>query len=137
MPESDIAPVLLQIARHGALATLLDGHPYASLVACAAGPGGAPILLLSELAEHTRNLRADPRASLMVAAEGAADPLAEARATFVGRCAATDDAADHEAYLAAHPEARRYLEMKDFHFWRLAVEAVRTVGGFGVMSWKR
>src|SRR5262245_41328877 len=64
MPDAE---TLLCAARHGALATLLpDGQPYASLVACAAS-AGAPVLLLSELAEHTRNLRRDPRASLLVA----------------------------------------------------------------------
>ena len=127
---------LLARCRHGALATLLGEQPYASLVACADG-GGAPVFLLSELAEHTRNLRRDPRASLLLAAADAADPLAADRATFVGRCveAARDDVA--AAYLAAHPEAASYLEMKDFGFWRLEVEAVRFIGGFGVMGWTR
>ncbi len=133
-PASPTSAALLAAARHGALATLLDGHPYASLVAIAAH-AGEPILLLSELAEHTRNLRRDPRASLLVVTGGGADPLAVPRATFIGRCV-EDVAGDaRAAYLARHPEASSYLELGDFRFWRLAVDSVREVGGFGVMSW--
>lgn len=131
------ADALLTAARHGSLATLLDdGTPYASLVACAA-LGNEPIFFLSALAEHTKNLRRDARASLLLWDDGDGDPLARGRATYIGRCveAPDDDVAD--AYLEAHPEARAYLEMKDFRFWRLRVEAVRTIGGFGVMGWER
>jgi putative heme iron utilization protein len=134
------ADALLAAARHGALATLLDdGTPYASLVACAA-VGGEPVFLLSALAEHTKNLRRDPRASLLIVDGGegdAGDPLAHGRATLVGRCAEAEASEVSEAYLAAHPEAAPYLAMKDFRFYRLRVEAVRTIAGFGVMGWKR
>jgi putative heme iron utilization protein len=131
----DRARALLASGRHAALATLLDdGHPYASLVAFAADDRG-PVLLLSDLAEHTRNLRRDARASLLLAEPGADDPLARPRATFVGRCAAAARGEVAALYLARHPEAAGYLELRDFSFWRLEVEAVRFVGGFGVMSW--
>jgi putative heme iron utilization protein len=126
---------LLSAARHGALATLTgDGHPYASLVALAS-EGGEPLFLLSELAEHTRNLRRDARASLLVASAAGGDPLALPRATFVGRCVPESDGELAAVYVAAHPSAASYLEMKDFGLWRLRVEAVRTIGGFGVMGW--
>lgn len=126
--------ILLTAVRHGALATLLDGHPYASLVACAASRG-APLFLLSDLAEHTRNLARDPRASLLVVEEGGGDPLARARATFVGRCVPAAREEVEADYLCAHPEAAGYLELRDFRFWRLEVQAVRTIGGFGAMKW--
>ncbi len=119
---------------HAALATLLDGHPYVTLVAYALD-GERPVFLLSELAEHTKNLRADPRASLLLVDPGEGDPLARGRRTLVGRCALAPRAEVEAAYLAVHPEAASYLEMKDFAFWRLQVEAVRTIGGFGVMGW--
>jgi len=83
------------------------------------------------------NLRRDGRASLLVLEEGDGDPLARGRATFIGRCVEVPAEEAAAVYLAAHPEAQAYLEMKDFRFWRLRVEAVRSIGGFGVMGWER
>ncbi len=86
-----------------------------------------------DLAEHTRNLRADPRASLLVWEEGALDPLATGRVTLLGQLLEDDSGRDD--FLARHPEAERYASFKDFHWFRLAVESARYVGGFGRMSW--
>lgn len=126
------ARTLLELATHGALGTLAEGHPYTSLVTVAAHQG-QPVLLLSDLAEHTRNLRADPRASLLVWEEGALDPLATGRVTLLGQLLEDDSGRDD--FLARHPEAERYASFKDFHWFRLAVESARYVGGFGRMSW--
>jgi heme iron utilization protein len=127
-------------ARFGALATMsreAPGFPFATLVAVAFDGRGRPLLLLSRLAEHTKNLGENPCASLLVS-EPAGDPLAEGRMTLVGLCmpvplAEVDDV--REAFLAAHPEARQYADFADFGLWRLAVESVRWVGGFGRMQW--
>lgn len=128
-------------ALSGTLSTLtLDapgpGFPYGSIAPFALD-GARPILLLSELAEHTRNLRADPRASLLVVEPGEGDPLARARACLLGRCLPADDERDRlrALYLAAHPEAARFVDFRDFHFFALTVEAARFVAGFGRMSW--
>lgn len=113
------------------------GFPYGSFVTFAMG-GAAPVFLLSELAEHTRNLRADPRASLLVAEPGEGDPLARSRVTLLGPCrpiARGGDAQARAAYLAVHPNAAYYADFADFHFWQLTVEAIRFIGGFGRMSW--
>lgn len=124
----------------GSLATrALDpkGFPYASLVAWALS-GADPVLLLSELAEHTRNLRADPRAALLFAESAAPDALARARTTLLGVCEPVPDGARadaREAFLARHPDATAYEAFADFGFWRLRVESARYVGGFGRMSW--
>ncbi|GMU53614.1 MAG: pyridoxamine 5'-phosphate oxidase [Candidatus Xenobia bacterium] len=126
------ARTLLELATHGALGTLAEGHPYTSLGTVAAHQG-QPVLLLSDLAEHTRNLRADPRASLLVWEEGAVDPLATGRVTLLGRL--LQDDSGREDFLARHPEAERYAGFKDFHWFRLVVESARYVGGFGRMSW--
>lgn len=126
------ARTLLEMANHGALGTLAEGHPYTSLVAVAAHEG-QPLLLLSDLAEHTRNLRVDPRASLLVWEEGALDPLATGRVTLLGRL--EEDDSGREDFLARHPEAERYAGFKDFHWFRLQVESARYVGGFARMSW--
>jgi putative heme iron utilization protein len=124
----------------GTLCTLAQepkGHPYGSLVTFALD-AGEPVFLISELAEHTRNLRQDGRASLLVAESVAEDPLASARATLVGRCAplaAAENASARAAYLARQPNAAYYADFKDFAFWRLTIESVRYIGGYGRMSW--
>lgn len=94
---------------------------------------GRPVLLLSDLAEHTRNLRADPRASLLVWEESASDPLAAGRVTLLGTL--VESQAGREGFLARHPSAERYAAFKDFHWFELEVESARYVGGFGRMSW--
>lgn len=117
-----------------ALSTLADGFPYGSLVQYAADAQGQPLLLISDLAEHTQNLLLDPRASLMVWDQpGELDPLAVGRVTLVGRAVKTSEGLEN--YLEKHPQARQYVSFKDFHLWRLEVERVRYVGGFGHMSW--
>jgi heme iron utilization protein len=142
--HSERCRTLLSRARHGTLCTLArdpEGVPFGSLVALASDAAGRPLLLLSELAEHTRNLHGSPRASILVtaAATGADDLLAHARVTLVGSCARIDDDASTRAardtFLAAHPSAATYASFKDFAMYRLDPSAVRYVGGFGRMSW--
>lgn len=120
------------------LATLTaDGDPWASLVAYGL-LGGAPVLCVSNLAEHGRNLAADPRASLsIVAARSDADPLAGSRITLAGvvtRPRDTQREAARAAYLTAVPAGRFYLDFSDFTLWVLAVRRVRWVGGYGRMD---
>jgi len=111
------------------------GYPYGSFVTVAVADGH-PLLLISEMAEHTKNLRRDWRASLLVAHGGADDPLANARVTLVGECTLVEaPAAAREIYLQKHPNAGYYVDFKDFNFWRLKVAAVRYIGGYGRMSW--
>jgi heme iron utilization protein len=101
---------------------------------------GRPILLISELAEHTGNLRTKPEASILLTEPlGAHDePLALGRVTLIGRCEkvpAGEVAAARETFLATQPSASYYVDFKDFAFYRLEPEALRYVGGFGRMSW--
>src|ERR1700757_4890981 len=95
------AKKLLREGRSGALATLMagSGDPYCSLINVATAPDGAPLLLLSKLALHTKNILADPRASLMLDERKDGDPLEGARAMLMGTLAATDDAGARAAYL--------------------------------------
>ena len=138
--DAERGRTLLATAVTGALATVaLDpaGFPFGSLVAYAVDDLGRPLLCLSDLAEHSRNLAADPRASLMAAATGAGDPLALARVTVVGPVVELrDDARDTalRTYLDRHPDAF-YATFADFRLYRLDVASVRYVGGFGRMSW--
>jgi putative heme iron utilization protein len=114
-----------------------DGDPWASLVAYGL-LGGAPVLCVSDLAEHGRNLAADPRASLsIVAATSDTDPLAGSRITLAGVVARPPDAqreAARGAYLRAVPAGRFYLDFSDFTLWVLTVQRVRWVGGYGRMD---
>lgn len=131
------------LVAHGGLGTLstlsTDGDPWGSLVAYARLPDGSPVLLVSTLAEHGRNLPRDPRASLVVAettAEGT-DPLDGGRVTLAGRAlppSGPDEAAAREAFLRAVPMSKHYIDFGDFALYVLHVERVRWVGGYGRMD---
>jgi putative heme iron utilization protein len=134
---------LLAGAGRGSLSTIaLDpaGYPFGSVVSFGLDAAGRPSFFVSTLAEHTRNLQADPRASLLVTEDvpPGSDPLAAGRVTLIGDVAEITDAeeraAAREAYLAANPGAF-YVDYGDFRCLRLEVRAVRYVGGFGRMSW--
>ena len=137
--DAELARTLIAGARQATLCTLTeDGYPYGSAVSYAADGGGAPLLLISELAEHTVNARADDRVSMLVTAATPrqSDPLGNARLTLLGRLRRVDDqSAPRAAYLERHPYAAAYVDFSDFSFWRLAAEKCRFVGGFGHMSW--
>lgn len=120
------------------LATLTaDGDPWASLVAYGL-LGGAPVLCVSNLAEHGRNLANDPRASLSIVTTSAdTDPLATGRITLAGVVETplgNDQDAARAAYLGAVPAARFYIDYSDFTLWMLRVERIRWVGGYGRMD---
>jgi len=133
---------LAQLAAQGrtaALGTLLRGGPYVSLVLYAPAPGLTEYFLhLSRLAVHTRNLQADPRASLLLAEadSGAGDPQTLARLSLQGTAAALPkDSADYEAaqarYLAKYPAAAPIFTLGDFDLYRFIVEDARFVSAFG------
>ncbi len=138
----ELARALLRSERVGTLATSLEtggGHPFASLVPFALSREGEPLLLLSALAQHTKNLRADPRACLLVhdAAAAARDPRTASRAAILGRVRPVppaDEADARDRYLARHPNARGLLNL-DFALYVLAVEEAQIVGGFGAAGW--
>jgi putative heme iron utilization protein len=122
----------------GTLASLTaTGDPWASFVTYGL-LGGAPVLCVSHLAEHGRNLAADPRASLaVVAPHGEADPLASPRITLAGVVEKPQGAeldAARAAHVAAVPAARYYVDYSDFTVWVLRVQRVRWVGGYGRMD---
>lgn len=113
------------------------GDPWASLVTYGL-LDGAPVLCVSHLAEHGRNLAADPRASLSIVAPRAGDdPLASSRITLAGvveRPVGAEASAARDAHVAAVPAARFYVDYSDFTLWVLRVRRVRWVGGYGRMD---
>ena len=123
-----------------ALATVLPGEggawPYVSLVLAAVDHDLSPILLLSDLAEHTKAIAADGRVSLLFdGTHGLDQPLTGPRVTLVGRAARADDARLARRFLARHPDAEMYAGFRDFHFYRVDVERAHLVAGFGKIRW--
>src|SRR5271154_3788130 len=119
-----IARRVMRAADRATLATALtasDGAwPYGSLVMVALDSDAAPLVLISELAEHTKNLRRNPRASLLFdATAGLANPLTGARVTVLGEAAPVEDERQRGRYVARHPDAVAYRDFHDFHLWRL------------------
>jgi heme iron utilization protein len=137
--ESDAARLarsLLRRSRQGALATLMagSGDPYCSLVNVASHADGAPILLISRLALHTKNILADSRVSLMLDDRADGDPLEGSRIMLAGRAeqASADDLPVlRRRYLNAHPSAETFVNFKDFSFFRIRPSEAHLVAGFG------
>jgi heme iron utilization protein len=140
-PTADFDPArlarsLLRRSRQGALATLMagSGDPYCSLVNVASHPDGSPILLISRLALHTKNLLADPRVSLMLDERAEGDPLEGSRIMLAGHAeqAGGDNAIIlRRRYLNAHPSAEAFVDFKDFAFFRIRPSGAHLVAGFG------
>ncbi|MDJ0684475.1 MAG: DUF2470 domain-containing protein [Alphaproteobacteria bacterium] len=135
---------LLRGADRAALSTVMRegteyapaGAPYGSLVLAAWGHDAAPLLLLSDLADHTKNLQQDPRCSLMVdAVAGLEDPLTGARVTLVGEIAQSDDPTLAARFLARHPSAELYAGFGDFNLYHMTIQSAHLVAGFGRIHW--
>lgn len=133
---SSLAKSLLRRSRQGALATLMPGSgaPYCSLVNIASHPDGSPILLISRLAVHTKNILADGRVSLMLDERAAGDPLEGARIMLSGRAeeaGSGDLPLLRRRYLNMHPSAKAFADFKDFSFYRVSPTGTHLVAGFG------
>jgi putative heme iron utilization protein len=137
-PTTDFDPKatakkLMREARSGALATLMagSGDPYCSLVNTATMADGAPLLLISRLAVHTKNALADPRASLMLDERKEGDPLQGARVMLMGTVQKTENPDARRRYLAYQPEAEMFADFADFAFYELKLKGAHLVAGFG------
>src|SRR3954451_17231030 len=130
------ARALLRSRDRATLATSLAGAPYASLVLAATAADGAPLLLISDLAQHTINIAGDDRMALLFDGTGDLDePLTGPRVTVLGRAERNTDDALRARYLARHPSAALYAGFADFHLYRVAVERAHLVAGFGRIHW--
>ena len=110
--------------------------PYASLVLVAVDHDLAPILLLSNLAEHAKAIAADGRVSLLFDGTAGLDqPLTGPRVTLLGRAAKTGDERLKRRFLVHHPDAEMYAGFGDFNFYRVAPERAHLVAGFGRIRW--
>ena len=142
-PEPDVhARLARRLVRSGskvALSTALaqdQSRPHGSLALAATSMEGEPLLLLSDLAVHTRNLVADPRISLLYDADdGGPEPLAGNRVSVIGTAIPEPRCAVGERFLRRYPHARRYAALGDFRMYRVVIEAAHLVAGFGAIHW--
>ena len=125
---------IMRRALKASLATLNrnTGTPYASLITVACLPDNAPLTLISTLAEHTKNIEHDPRASILFdETDGHGDPLAGARVSVFGTLEKIEPPAARQRFLSRHPSAETYVDFADFGFYALNMEGAHFVGGFG------
>jgi putative heme iron utilization protein len=128
-----IAKKLLREARSGGLATLIPGtgDPYCSLVNVATAADGTPLMLLSSLAVHTKNIVGDPRVALMLDERKEGDPLQGARIMLMGVAEITNDPQARRRYLDRQPEAAMFAGFADFAFYQIVLKSTHLVAGFG------
>ena len=144
-PETSYAErarTMLSLNQVGVLSTQsnkCEGFPFGSTMPYALNDAGRPLFLISAMAMHTKNLQADPHASLFVTVpEAQSDPLGAGRMTLIGKAEPVpkdDLAAARGAYLARHENAKYYVDFADVSFWRLNPVDLYFIGGFGVMGW--
>lgn len=145
VPEPSFAErvrTLVYLGRLGSLSTLSrkqPGFPFGSVMPYGLDAQGRPLFLISTMAMHTQNLKADPRASLLATQEsGDGDPLGASRVTLVGNVLPVPEAAlaaARKAYLARHANSKYWVDFEDFSFYRMDLVDIYFVGGFGVMGW--
>lgn len=141
-PPAALARQVMRAADRAYLGTIVRpeapgaGQPYTSLVLVALDHDASPLLLVSALADHTKNLLAAPAVSLLFdGTAGLAEPLTGPRVTVQGTARRTDDAAHAARYVARHPGAAMYSGFKDFAFWRVEATRAHLVAGFGRIHW--
>lgn len=128
----------LRARHHGILSTLsqrIAGYPYGSVIPFVLDFDARPIILVSRLAEHTRNLEADSRASLVVR-DDVDEVFAGARLTLIGDATRIDcEPALQARFLRYQPRAQQLLGLGDFSYWRITAVTLRFIAGFGAISW--
>ncbi len=143
-PSDDLTPAqqaraVARACRKAVLATTLAGDtpaPYASLVLVACDHDATPLLLISQLAEHTRNIAASAQVSLLCdGTDGYAEPLTGPRVTLLARAEITTEPRHRARFLARHPGAAMYADFKDFAFYKLTISRAHIVAGFGRIHW--
>jgi putative heme iron utilization protein len=127
---------LIRTRAQASFGTSLEGRPYVSLVMTACDVDASPLLLLSDLAQHTRNLRADPHVSLLFEDTARhSEPLAGPRISLLGRAECCDDAHAAARFAARHPSSAAYADFADFRLYRVVIERGHLVAGFGRIAW--
>lgn len=139
MNNAEEARRMLRAHRYGALSTLskkFDGFPFGSIAPYLVDHDGSLLILISALAEHTKNIQHDPRVSLITHDQRDPHIQTQGRVTVVGNAQPEPNRAQAgQRYLRYFPEAQTYFEMHDFSFYRIQPIAIRFIGGFGRIHW--
>ena len=139
MSNAHAARQMLRSHRYGALCTLskkFNGHPFGSIVPYLVDHDGSLLILISSLAEHTRNIQFDPRVSLVTHSQDSPDIQSQGRITLVGEAQpAADRVQIGKRYLRYFPESQNLFAMDDFSFYRIVPHTLRFIGGFGKIHW--
>jgi heme iron utilization protein len=138
MTNATEARQLLHAHRYGVLSTLSkkwEGYPFGSITPYLTDHDGSLLILISSIAEHTKNIQHDPRVSLIAHAQNSAQIQTQGRITVLGDAQAADKASAGKRYLRYFPEAQTYFAMHDFSFYRIVPKAIRYIGGFGKIHW--
>ena len=139
MSNAHAARQMLRSHRYGALCTLskkFNGHPFGSIVPYLVDHDGSLLILISSLAEHTRNIQFDPRVSLVTHSQDSPDIQSQGRITLVGEAQpAADKVQIGKRYLRYFPESQNLFAMDDFSFYRIVPHTLRFIGGFGKIHW--
>ena len=132
------ARALLAGTLHGVLSSHShehDGYPFGTLVPYVIGDDGLPLMLLSHLSQHTRNVDADPRSGLIVIERGEGDVQQLARLSAIGRLLPDPEPADAERYFRYFPQTRDYFEQLAFRFYRYHPLRFHWNAGFATARW--
>ncbi|MGH8762568.1 MAG: HugZ family protein [Nitrosospira sp.] len=130
---------LLRAHRYGVLCTLsrkFSGYPFGSIATYLVDHDGSLLILISTLAEHTKNIKYDFRVSLITHDQNSLDIQSQGRVTMIGEAQPAMDKQQFSArYLRYFPEAQSYLALHDFSFYRIMPRTLRYIGGFGRIHW--
>ena len=133
MSNAHAARQMLRSHRYGALCTLskkFNGHPFGSIVPYLVDHDGSLLILISSLAEHTRNIQFDPRVSLVTHNQDSPDIQSQGRITLVGGAQpAANKVQIGKRYLRYFPESQNLFAMDDFSFYRIVPHTLRFIGG--------
>ena len=138
--EALIARRLLNHLNVGVMSTHsidVEGYPFGSIAPYALNYESEPIILISDIAQHTRNIKKNPKVSLTVFDQAADDPQSGSRLTWIGDAQSIDpsDIEARDRYLRYFPSAATYFEAHDFSFYSIRLRRARFIGGFGQIYW--
>ncbi len=139
MSNARLSRQLLRAHRYGVLCTIskkFNGHPFGSIAPYLVDHDGSLLILISTLAEHTKNIKHERRVSLITHDRNNLDIQSQGRITLMGEAQPVTHKHQLGArYLRYHPEAQSYLTMHDFSFYRIMPQTLRYIGGFGRIHW--
>jgi putative heme iron utilization protein len=115
----------------------VEGYPFGSIAPYAVGHDGKPIILISDIAQHTRNIKRNNKVSLTVFDPNTDDPQSSSRLTWIGDAEPIDqaDIDARDRYLRYFPTSESYFGTHDFSFYRIGLKRARFIGGFGQIFW--